>query len=168
MSDDRLKIKNDFGHEIILDKNGKTLIFTDAAQGIDQLSMDVNNHAMTVDFEKIELKIRATGQSITLYGASGKIVISDGDGDEIVIDKVNNSLAIKAKKSIAVTSPQLVVNCDSISLGNSATRHSLMDERFIDLFNGHKHDISGNMTTAPREADKASVANHATQIVKSA
>ncbi len=166
MSENSLKIKNDFGHEIILDKTGKTLTFTDADAGVDQLSMDVNNHALTVNFEKIVLTARATGQSITLYSASGKIVISDGDGDGIVIDKANNSLTISAKKSITVTSPQLVVNCDSIELGNSATRYSLVDARFIDLFNGHKHVISGGTTAAP--SDQASVENHATKIVKGA
>ncbi len=167
MSEGHLEIKNDFGHKIILDKGGKTLTFSDAASGVDQLSMDVNNHTLTVDFDRIELKRRTTGQNITLYGASGKIVISDGDGDEIVFDKANNSLSIKAKKSITVTSPQLVVNCDSISLGNSAARHSLMDERFIDLFNKHTHeDINSKATTAPKT--EASVIDHATQIVKGA
>jgi hypothetical protein len=60
----------------------------------------------------------------------------------------------------------LTVNSDTIVLGGAAAA-GLLRENFIELFNGHRHnDINGQLTEAPREVDKASVAGHATDIVK--
>ncbi len=187
MSEKPLEIINQYGHKFILDKEAKTLTFSDAESGQDALTINAADHSITINFSDIRITGKDTGQSVTVNGSARTLSISSGSGDCITLDSVNNSLAVNVAKSMSITingqqavnvcnadgktavtisAAQVTVNSDHIVLGG-APGVGLIMENFIELFNGHCHtDINGQLTEAPREADKASASLHATGKVK--
>lgn len=187
MSEKPLEIINQYGHKFILDKNAKTLTFSDADTGSDEFTINAVDHSISIYFRDIRITGKDTGQSVIIDGGKRTITVSSGSGDSIILDSNNNSLAVNVRKSMAisvngqqamgvsvsgtktsiiVSAQELIVNSDTIVLGG-ASANGLLKENFIELFNGHRHkDTNGQLTEAPRIGDRASVADHATGKVK--
>jgi len=179
MSEGHLEINNDFGQKIILDKANKSLTFSDAATGRDELTINAADHSLTVDFEKITLKASSATQDGNPKENTGVLTISIGDGDSITIHSSDNLVQISTEKTISVsmnglsvitinnnqvtisTSLGVTIDSPSIALGKGATP-SLVNEDFIGLFNEHVHAQGG--IAAP--ATQAVIGTHSTTLTK--
>jgi phage baseplate assembly protein V len=136
-------------------------------EGAEIIIIREGNHIIAIASDDRRYRIALEDGEVAIYTDEGdKIHLKRDRTIEIVsgnklIATVENEVDITTKVAKVTASESCTVESPSIFLGTSGTKYTLIDERFITIYNAHAHGEDGTPTVKLTTAAVATIATKA-------